>query len=230
MILDLMWRARVAECESSGCGCTGRVKFDGVDKRYKRVLWIVIALNAAMFAVEMGAGVLAASQALQADALDFFGDTLTYGISLAVIGQTMRVRAAAAMVKGVSLALMGLWVAGSTLWHTFMLGVPRAEVMGVIGFLALATNVTSVLLLLKYKDGDANVRSVWLCSRNDAIGNIAVMIAALGVWSTATGWPDIIVAALLASLFLQSAIKILRQARDEQSEYSRSQAEVVSAL
>lgn len=205
----------MGQCQTSGCGCSGSATFDGLDVRYKRVLWTVIALNAAMFAVEMGAGVLAGSQALQADALDFLGDTLTYGMSLAVIGLSLRVRAAAAMVKGVSLALIGLWVFGSTIWHTFMLGVPRAEVMGLIGFLALAANVTSVLLLMSHKDGDANVRSVWLCSRNDAIGNVAVIVAALGVWGTATGWPDVIVASILAFLFLQSATKILRQALDE---------------
>ena len=121
----------------------------------------------------------------------------------------------AALIKGATLALMGLWVLGSTIWHVFVLGTPRAEVMGLIAFLALAVNAASVLILIKYKDGDANVRSVWLCSRNDAIGNIAVMLAALGVWGTATSWPDIIVAAILASLFLNSATKILRQARDE---------------
>lgn len=202
----------MSECHDTGCGCTGNVRFEGLDPSYKRVLWIVIALNASMFLVEMGGGVLAGSQALQADALDFLGDTLTYGMSLAVIGQSLQVRSTAAMIKGVSLALMGLWVFGSTVWHTFVMGVPRAEVMGLIGFLALVTNLASVLLLMRYKDGDANVRSVWLCSRNDAIGNVAVMIAALGVWGTATGWPDIIVAAILALLFLQSATKILRQA------------------
>lgn len=103
---------------------------------------------------------------------------------------------------------MGLWVLGSTAWHALVLGTPRAEVMGVTGFLALAANLASVLILLKYKDGDANVRSVWLCSRNDAIGNVAVMLAALGVWGTTSGWPDVVVAAMLASLFLNSASKI----------------------
>lgn len=219
----------MGDCKTDSCGCSGDVTFDGVDARYKRVLWAVIALNAVMFAVEMSAGVLAQSQALQADALDFFGDTLTYGISLAVIGLSIRARAAAAMVKGVSLALMGLWVVGSTVWHTIMIGTPRAEIMGVVGFLALASNVTSVLLLMKFKDGDANVRSVWLCSRNDAIGNVAVMFAAAGVWGTATGWPDIAVAAVLAGLFLQSAIKILRQARNEYSAVRRRRTEMVSA-
>jgi Co/Zn/Cd efflux system component len=129
-----------------------------------------------------------------------------------VIGAALRVRAWAAFAKGVSLTLMGVWVLDSTAWHVLVLGLPRAEVMGVVGVLALAANVASVLLLVRYKDGDANVRSVWLCSRNDAIGNVAVMIAALGVWGTATKWPDLAVAAIMAGLFLTSSVQILRQA------------------
>jgi cation diffusion facilitator family transporter len=195
-----------------GADCCGRdATFEGLSADYRRRLWAVIAINAAMFLVEMGAGALAGSQALQADALDFLGDSLTYGISLAVIGAAVRVRAWAAFAKGLSLTLMGLWVFGATAYHVLVLGIPRAEVMGIVGFLALAANVTSVLLLVRYKDGDANVRSVWLCSRNDAIGNVAVMIAALGVWGTATKWPDLIVAAVMAGLFLWSSIQILRQ-------------------
>ncbi|MGE0629794.1 MAG: cation transporter, partial [Hyphomicrobiaceae bacterium] len=159
---------------SAGCCCGQNTKFDGLDPRYKRILWIVIAANAVMFAVEIVAGVMAGSQALQADALDFLGDTLTYGMSLAVIGMSLRVRASAALVKGASLSLMGLWVFGSTVYHVFVLGVPRADVMGIIGLMALTANIASVALLLPYKDGDANVRSVWLCSRNYAVGNIAV--------------------------------------------------------
>lgn len=202
-------------------GCCGHdAKFDGVSQDYKRRLWIVIALNATMFLVEMSAGRLSGSQALQADALDFLGDALTYGISLAVIGASLRVRATAALAKGVSLLLMGLWVFGSTLYQVFAVGVPEAQVMGIVGFLALATNLASVALLVRYKDGDANVRSVWLCSRNDAIGNVAVMIAALGVWGTATGWPDLIVAGIMAGLFLNSAVQILKQALDERRAHS----------
>jgi Co/Zn/Cd efflux system component len=209
-----MVRSESSACAVASC-CAGEVKFDGLSRSYKARLWAVIALNASMFAVEIGAGVMAGSQALQADALDFLGDALTYGMSLAVIGLSLRVRATAALIKGTTLALMGLWVLGSTIWHAFILGTPRAEVMWLIGVLALATNLTSVLILLKYKDGDANVRSVWLCSRNDAIGNVAVMMAALGVWGSKSGWPDVIVAAILASLFLNSASKILRQALSE---------------
>ncbi|WP_281992388.1 cation transporter [Sulfitobacter geojensis] len=201
----------------SGC-CGHDAKFDGVSNDYKRRLWAVIALNATMFVVEMTAGHLAMSQALQADALDFAGDALTYGISLAVIGASVRARTNAALFKGLSLLLMGLWVFGSTLYRVFYVGVPTAEIMGLVGFLALLTNLVSVVLLARYKDGDANVRSVWLCSRNDAIGNVAVMFAALGVWGTASGWPDLIVATIMAGLFLSSAFQIVRQALAEKRE------------
>lgn len=199
---------------SAGC-CGHKATFEGLSADYKRRLWAVIAINASMFFVEMGAGALAGSQALQADALDFLADSLTYGISLAVIGAAIQVRAWAAFAKGLSLFLMGLWVFGATAYHVLVLGIPRAEVMGIVGFLALAANVASVLLLARYKDGDANVRSVWLCSRNDAIGNVAVMLAAVGVWATATKWPDLLVAAIMAGLFLYSATQILRQSAQE---------------
>jgi Co/Zn/Cd efflux system component len=189
--------------------------FDGLDPRYRRVLWAVIAINAVMFLTEMAAGQLVGSQALKADALDFLADTVTYGLSLSVIGASLRTRATAALFKGLSLSAMATWVMGSTIYQTFVLGVPRAEVMGGIAVLALAANLASVLLLLRYKDGDANVRSVWLCSRNDAIGNVIVMAAAAGVWGTKTAWPDLGVAALMAGIFLTSATQILRQAWQE---------------
>ena len=201
----------------------GRAVFDEVDPRYKRGLWTVIGVNAAMFAAEMAAGQVAGSQALKADALDFLGDTVTYGLSLAVIGASLRVRAGAALFKGLSLSAMAIWVFGSTVYQTLILGVPAAEVMGVIGFLALAANLLSVFLLRHYKDGDANVRSVWLCSRNDAIGNVAVMAAALGVWGTSTAWPDLFVAAVMAGIFLSSSMQILRQAWAERQESNRSE-------
>ena len=201
--------------EKEACGCSGNPVFDGVDQTYKRVLWIVILINAAMFFVEMSAGKLAGSQALQADALDFLGDALTYGLSLAVIGMSLKTRAMAALLKGFSLLAMGLWVFGSTVYQVLILGVPQAEIMGVIGLLALAANMASVLLLMRYKDGDANVRSVWLCSRNDAIGNVAVMIASVAVWFTVSAWPDLLVAIIMAGLFLRSAQLILMQAWKE---------------
>jgi len=207
-----------------GANCGHCNSFDGVSDAYKRRLWAVIFLNAFMFVVEMSAGQMANSRSLQADALDFFGDAVTYGISLAVIGSHLRVRSMAALFKGASLMLMGLWVFGSTLYQVFILDVPQAEVMGIVGFLALLTNLASVMLLVRYKDGDANVRSVWLCSRNDAIGNVAVMVAALGVWSTASAWPDLAVAAIMGGLFLSSSVQILIQARREWHEHNASQA------
>tara|TARA_R110000751_G_scaffold272764_1_gene373049 strand:+ start:72201 stop:72899 length:699 start_codon:yes stop_codon:yes gene_type:complete len=203
------------DTETVACGCSGNPRFDGVDPAYKRILWVVIAINAAMFIVEMAAGKLAGSQALKADALDFLGDALTYGLSLAVIGMSPRVRSTAALLKGFSLLFMGLWVFGSTAYQILILGVPKAEIMGFIGLLALAANLASVMLLMRYKDGDANVRSVWLCSRNDAIGNVAVMVASAAVWLTTSAWPDLMVAMIMAGLFLRSSQLILVQAWQE---------------
>lgn len=211
-----------ATCGTAADSCCpkGVPVFDGVDPRYKRILWTVIALNGAMFLGEMVAGQMAGSQSLKADALDFLADTVTYGLSLAVIGASLRTRATAALAKGVSLSLMALWVFGSTIYQTLILGVPKAEVMGMVGVLALAVNAASVLLLRPYKDGDANVRSVWFCSRNDTIGNVIVMGAAVAVWGTATAWPDLLVAAIMAGIFLTSSVQILRQAWAEYREGS----------
>ncbi len=219
-------REEAGDSGADSCCAAGVPDFDGVDPRYKRVLWTVIAINGVMFATEVVAGQLAGSQALKADALDFLADTVTYGLSLAVIGASLRTRATAALMKGLSLSLMATWVMGSTIYQTLILGLPRAELMGGIGVLALAANLASVLLLLRYKDGDANVRSVWLCSRNDAIGNVVVIMAALGVWSTSTAWPDLAVAALMAAIFLTSSIQILRQAW---TEYRRGEAGAAAA-
>jgi Co/Zn/Cd efflux system component len=202
-------------CAKDECGCHGNPRFDGMDPRYRAVLWFVIALNGIMFLVELVAGRISGSQALQADALDFLGDTMTYGISLAVIGASLKTRATAALFKGISLSVMGLFVFGSTAYQLLVLGLPRAEIMGSIAFLALAANAASVLLLMRYKDGDANVRSVWLCSRNDAIGNVAVMLAATAVWATGSALPDLLVAAIMAGLFLYSSLQIISQSREE---------------
>lgn len=197
--------------------CAQEPEFDGLSSAFKRALWAVIAINGVMFLVEMGAGVVAGSQALKADALDFLGDTATYAISLAVIGMPLIWRSRAALFKGLSLGAMGFGVLGLTAYQLLGPGVPRAEVMGAIALLALVANLTSVLLLLKFRNGDANVRSVWLCSRNDAIGNVAVMAAAGGVWSSQTAWPDLAVAAIMAGLFLWSSVQIVRHARREMS-------------
>ncbi len=197
-----------------GC-CSSNVKFDGLDATYKRILWVVIGINGVMFLVEMSTGFLAGSQALKADALDFLGDTVTYAITLLVIGKALVWRSRAALLKGVSLGLMGVWVLGSTAYQVLSSDIPQAQMMGSIGLLALVANLSSVLLLLKYRNGDANVRSVWLCSRNDAIGNLAVIIAASGVWATNSGYPDLIVAAGIASLFLWSSFQIVQQSLGE---------------
>ncbi len=199
----------------AGCDCGNELKFDGVSVGYRRILWLVIAINALMFLVETGASVVSNSMALRADALDFLGDSLTYGITLLAIGRPQRWRASAAMFKGATLVCMGFWVLGSTLYRVFVLGVPNEFIMGSVALSAFAANLLSVLLLLKYRDGDANVRSVWLCSRNDAIGNLAVMIAAGLVFLSRSDWPDLLVAFLMSLLFLHSATLIIRQARDE---------------
>jgi len=198
----------------SACGC-GDIKFDGATPAYRRALITVIAINAIMFVVEMTAGIRGQSMALQADALDFLGDTATYALSLWVIGKSMRMRASAAMFKGISLGALGLWVFGSTAYQVFVHGMPEPLIMTSIGALAFVANAASALILLKFKDGDSNVRSVWLCSRNDAIGNLAVIAAAGAVVLTGTAWPDLIVAAIMATLFLQGAFSILRQASAE---------------
>lgn len=198
----------------AGCSCSD-VKFDGISAHYKMILWIAIGINAVMFLIEYAAGAFARSMALQADALDFLGDTLTYGITLLAIGHALRWRAYAAIFKGTTLLLMGLWVLGSTLYRVAILGVPNELIMGSVAALALAANAASIVLLLRYRDGDANVRSVWLCSRNDAIGNVAVIIAAVVVQQLQSAWPDLLVAFLMALLFLHSAYLIIRQARSE---------------
>lgn len=208
-----------------GAHCCDDVKFDGIDPTYKRVLLVVIAINAFMFFVEMPMGFIGQSQALKADALDFLGDTLTYAISLAVIGKSLALRAKVALFKGLSLAGMGIWVLGSTIYTVFYTVQPAALIMGSVGAAALVANLISVLLLVRFKDGDANVRSVWLCSRNDAIGNIMVMLAASGVWFSGTGWPDLIVAGLMATLFLSGSFAIIRQARHELAHQHHAPAE-----
>jgi len=210
----------------AGCDCGSNLKFDGISRQYKRVLWTVIVINAVMFLVETGASIASDSMALRADALDFLGDTLTYSITLLAIGHSIRWRASAALFKASTLILMGLWVLGSTLHRVFVLGVPDELIMGAVALTALAANVASALLLLKYRDGDSNVRSVWLCSRNDAIGNLAVLVAACFVYNTQTQWPDLIVAFLMAVLFLHSASLIIRQALGEMRSARSSGAEI----
>ncbi len=157
---------------------------------YRRVLWAVLAINAAMFAVEVIAGLAAGSAALQADALDFLGDAANYAISLFVVGMALRYRASAALAKGATMAAFGLWVIGTVVWHAWHGTLPSAFTMGTVGLAALLANAATFGLLWAYRHGDANMRSAWICTRNDVLGNLAVLLAALGVFGTGTGWPD----------------------------------------
>jgi cation diffusion facilitator family transporter len=200
--------------DKCGDSC-GSQSFEGLSDTYKKILWVVVAINGLMFLVEIIAGFLADSTALKADALDFLGDTATYGVTLLVIGKSLKTRAMAALLKGLSLGAMALFVLGFTLYRVVVIGEPEPLTMGAIGFLALLANMVSVLLLLKYREGDSNIRSVWLCSRNDAIGNVAVILAGAGVFASGTAWPDIIVAFVISGLFMHSSIKITRQALSE---------------
>jgi Co/Zn/Cd efflux system component len=172
----------------------------------------VLAINGIMFLVEIGAGLAAGSASLQADALDFFGDAANYAISLMVVGMALRYRATAALAKGATMGLFGLWVIGTVIWHLVHGTLPNAFTMGAVGFAALLANAASFGLLWAYREGDANMRSAWICTRNDVFGNLAVLLAALGVFGTGTGWPDIIVAAIMAALALQGAALVIRQA------------------
>lgn len=197
----------------SGC-CEDKV-FEGISPGYKRALLAVIAINATMFVVEMWAGLTSGSQALKADALDFAGDTATYTLSLLVIGASIRTRAITSLIKSASLAAIALAILITTLLRFIEGGAPEAQTMSLIALLALAANVASVFILLKWRDGDSNVRSVWLCSRNDAIGNVAVILAGILVAATASPLPDLIVALLLAGIFLRSSFAITVQATSE---------------
>lgn len=182
---------------------------------WRRALWIALAVNLAMFLAEIVAGVASGSAALQADALDFLSDSASYAISLGVAGMALAWRARAALVKGASMLALGAWVLGVTAWHALAGTLPEAEIMGGIGLLALAANVGVAGLLYRFRTGDANMRSVWICSRNDAIGNVAVVLAALGVFGTGTGWPDLIVATIMAGLGITGGWQVLRHAARE---------------
>ncbi|MBA3054062.1 MAG: cation transporter [Sphingomonadales bacterium] len=182
---------------------------------WRRALWIALAVNALMFAAEMTAGIMGGSKALQADALDFLGDSANYAISLGVAGLVLAWRARAALLKGATIFVFGLYVLLSALWAISRGTVPHAEVMGAVGFVALLANGGVALMLYRFRSGDANMRSVWICSRNDAIGNLAVMFAALGVFGTGSGLPDIFVAAIMAGLGLWGGGQIIQQAIGE---------------
>lgn len=183
--------------------------------QWRRALWLALFINAGFFLAEMVAGAAAGSASLQADALDFFGDAANYAISLGVAGMALQWRSRAAVAKGGTLIAFALWVLGSTAWHAFYGTLPRAGIMGTVGVAALVANGGVALMLYRFRTGDANMRSVWICSRNDAVGNLAVVLAAMGVFGTGTGWPDVIVAAIMGGLGLWGGWQIVKQARGE---------------
>lgn len=209
---------------AGGC-CSGcKTTPPGQDKAWRRVLWIALVINAGMFAVEILAGVAAGSASLKADALDFLGDSANYAISLGVTGLALNWRSRAALLKGVSLLLLGVWVLASTVWMATTGTLPEAGTMGAVGVLALVANILCAVMLRRHRGGDANRRSVWICSRNDAIGNVAVVAAAAGVFGTGAAWPDIAVAVVLAGLGVSGGWQIIRHARAELRAVSKGAA------
>ena len=200
-----------------GNTCCGRDEAgaNNNDPTWRRILWIALGLNAIMFGVEIVAGIAADSRALQADALDFLGDAANYAISLGVAGMAPVWRARAALVKAATMLAFGLWVLGSAIWGFFVGASPDPGTMGAIGSLALAVNLAVAAMLFRYRSGDANMRSVWICSRNDAIGNIAVLAAAIGVFGTGRAWPDLVVASIMAGLAVWGSAEVFKQARGE---------------
>lgn len=186
-----------------------------ISRLYRRVLWIALLANAAMFAIEVAGGLQSGSVALLADAVDFAGDAANYGLSLAVLTMSLAWRARAALVKGASMAAFGVFVLGKAAWAAIAGTPPEPVTMGTIALLALAVNVAVALMLYAHREGDANMRSVWLCTRNDAIGNVAVMLAAAGVFGTGQAWPDLIVASIMGGLALTAAASVVRLARRE---------------
>ena len=198
-------------CDDDHCASTPSLN----SPHWRRALWIALVINAGFFLTEIIAGAAAGSAALQADALDFFGDAANYAISLGVAGMALTWRTRAAVAKGGTLVAFALWVLGSTVWHTIYGTLPRAEVMGMVGAAALLANGGVALMLYRFRTGDANMRSVWICSRNDALGNAAVMLAAMGVFGTGAGWPDVVVATIMGGLGLWGGCQIVSQARSE---------------
>jgi Co/Zn/Cd efflux system component len=199
----------MAGCCHDDC-CASQSDLNG--RHWRRALWIALAINGGMFLAEIAAGVAAGSASLQADAIDFLGDSANYAISLGVAGMALRWRARAALLKGLSLGLLGVAVLASTVWHAFAGALPKAETMSIVGIFALLANVGVAWMFYRFRSGDANMRSVWICSRNDAIGNLAVLAAAAGVFGTGTAWPDLLVAMIMAALAVSGGWQIVRRA------------------
>ncbi|RJF95587.1 cation transporter [Noviherbaspirillum saxi] len=201
----------MAACCSGGCSSTK----PPVDKTYRRILWIALVVNAGMFGIELFSGWAAGSVSLLADAVDFFGDAANYAVSLFVLGLAPIWRSRTALIKGLTMGGYGLFILGAAGWNLASGTVPEHVTMGKIGVLALLANLLVAALLFAYRNGDSNMRSVWLCTRNDAIGNVAVMLAAVGVLGTGSGWPDIVVACIMGLLGLSAARTVIKQARKE---------------
>ena len=196
--------------------CTGKVSsVELLRERQRATLWIVLILNAAMFVVEFVSGLLAGSVALLADSLDMLGDALVYGFSIYVVSQSSIWKARAAMAKAVIMGLFGMFVFGQVVYKLIWPQTPAFEAMGAVGALALAANAVCFALLWRHRAADINMRSVWICSRNDLIANALVMLAALVVWLAASPWPDIVVGTLICVVFLRSAYLVCQEARAE---------------
>jgi len=198
-----------------GQACSHDHGGNSADPRYRRVLWAALVVNAAMFLIEIGAGMQSGSVSLLADSIDFLGDAANYAVSLLVLSMALAWRARAALLKGASMLLFGLFVAGRALWSLANGVPPEAATMGIVGTLALLANVGVAVALYAWRDGDANMRSVWLCTRNDALGNLAVLAAAAGVFGTGSAWPDLAVAGVMAALAVWGGASVVRQARGE---------------
>ena len=198
-----------------GCGCEADEERAGRDPAYRRALWLVVILNVGFGLVEIVAGFMADSQALKADALDFLGDGSITFVALLALGWTAGTRSRVALTQGLFLGALGLWVLGMAVWRAMNAAPPEAELMGGVGLAALAVNVIAALLLARFREGDAQARAVWLFSRNDALNNIGVIAAAALVFWLESAWPDILVAAAIAAVFLHSAWEIIRDARGE---------------
>jgi Co/Zn/Cd efflux system component len=193
-----------------------------IDPRFRKALWIALVVNTVMFGVEIFGGVYAGSVSLLADAVDFAGDAANYALSLAVLSMGLLWRARAALVKGVTMAVFGALVIAKTVWASIYGATPGAFTMGAIGILAMLANLGVALMLYRFRDGEANMRSVWLCSRNDAIVNFAIVLAAIGVFGSGTRWPDLIVAAVIAGLALSAGLSVIAQARREIAEAKKA--------
>ncbi|HCR85150.1 MAG TPA: cation transporter, partial [Alphaproteobacteria bacterium] len=194
---------------SVNCSDHCEIENPNLNKSYRRIVWICLVANTVMFFVQIIASYIAGSVSLLANSLDFLSDSVNYGISIFVLDKVLRVKAKASIFKGVSLGLVGLWTAFETVHHGLETNIPKADIMAYISVIALIVNVICAVLLYRFRKGDSNTKSVWLCSRNDAIGNIAVMVAALGVFSLDSAYPDIIVATILALLALSASWQIL---------------------